>query len=284
MVKAGKESTTVVPQIRLKLPKFEADNFPESAPHDANAYFARMFPESATLFGPGFLQANYSDGDGLPRFVPVELNIDFFAHAIGGDRRMAHKVVFYAFEETFYFFEPRLDAYCPTSEEKLEALLSNYLVRCAQDCGWLVEIRPLFSEFREHNLLKKVIKRAKALLAADQSFFTGEKGERRLVDGKIVNPTDKPSYALFVERTLVRKSGSAFTVTDAFSRYFQFCQVQSLPPFTRAEFKALVAEVIREQFQLGLRRDLVVDESGKQQEGWQGLACNLEGFVTAGRN
>jgi hypothetical protein len=52
----------------------------------------------------------------------------------------------------------------------------------------------------------------------------------------------------------------------------------------RAEFKALVADVIREQFQLGLRRDLVVDSSGKQQEGWRGLACNLEGFAMTGRN
>lgn len=128
-----------------------------------------------------------------------------------------------------------------------------------------------------------MIKRAKALLRADQSFFTGEQGNRRLVDGKIVEATAKPCYALFMEKTLVRQRENAFTVTEAFSRYFQFCQVHSFPPLTRAEFRALAAELIREQFQLGLRRDLV-DESGKQKERWRGLACNLENFLSAGRN
>jgi hypothetical protein len=60
------------------------------------------------------------------------------------------------------------------------------------------------------------------------------------------------------------------TVADAFHRYFEFCRSQNQPPLTRQEFKQLVAEVIREQFNVGLRHD-VPTETGKQGHGWFGV-------------
>jgi hypothetical protein len=44
-----------------------------------------------------------------------------------------------------------------------------------------------------------------------------------------------------------------------------------MPVLTRAEVKVMLAELIREQYGLGLRNDLVGVESQVQQCGWKGL-------------
>jgi hypothetical protein len=76
------------------------------------------------------------------------------------------------------------------------------------------------------------------------------------------------------------------TVHDAFHRYYQFCRENQMTPLTRQEFRSLVAEVIREEFNVGLRHD-VMDERGKQTHGWLGIDCihsRLEDATCFGRN
>jgi hypothetical protein len=268
---------------KLRLPQFTSEDLQSETPHNPNLWFAKMFPLAARDFGPAFLQRTHDQGDGLPRFFPEELNIDFFASALGGDPLLGHRLVFYQPEETFYFFDPRLLCYCPTSEDKLVALLSSYLIRCAQESGFLVDIRPLFTDFRRMEILNSIVRRARALLAADQSFFKGKHGHRRMLNGLIIEPNAMPSYELFVKQVVVRKPQNGFLLSDAFSRYYQFCQLHGVPPLTRAEFKSLAGEVIRDRFQIGLRRD-VIGPTGKQSEGWHGIGCNLESMISLGSN
>jgi hypothetical protein len=63
-------------------------------------------------------------------------------------------------------------------------------------------------------------------------------------------------------------------VGDALHRDYKFCKDHGQQPFTRQEFKHLVAEVIREEFRIGLRHD-ILDHRGKQQQGWLGIDCRL---------
>ena len=87
---------------------------------------------------------------------------------------------------------------------------------------------------------------------------------------KYIEPNEEPSYRQFVKKTIVREPASTVTLQDAFHRYFQFCRDQQMQPLTRQEFKGLVAEVIREEFNLGLRHD-VPGDNGKQRHGWFGV-------------
>ena len=98
---------------------------------------------------------------------------------------------------------------------------------------------------------------------------------RRIVAGKIVDPNQPPAYVEFVKRGIVREPEGKLTIADAFSRYYSFCKSQGQVPLTRQEFKHLVAEVIRAEFRIGIRHD-VIDERGKAQHGWLGIDCRLD--------
>jgi hypothetical protein len=259
--------------LRFQMPRTSNGVF-ESV-NDPNQWFADKFPQQTEQFGPAFLAGTWTDADSLTHFIPAYLNEDFFAAILGGDKHLGHQVVYFRPENTFYFFDYRVDAFCPTTEEKLKLLLSNYLVRCSQECGFLVDITNLVVKFRQDDALSSIITKAKAILEADRLFFQGKDGRRRYIDGKYTEPNEKPSYELFVNKALVREPQSKITVADAFHRYYQFCRDSGMKPLTRTEFRGLVAEVIREEFNIGLRHD-VVDDRGKMQHGWYGLDCRME--------
>jgi hypothetical protein len=268
-------------QLRFRMPRVCGSANDVETTIDPNKWFADKFPEQAQQYGAAFLEGTWTDSDGLKRFIPAYLNEDFFAALLQGDKRLGHHIVYFAPEDTFYFFDYRVDAYCPTTEEKLKLLLSNYLVRCSQECGALVDITNLVVKFRKDDVLESIIAKAKAVLEADRLFFQGNDGQRRYVDGKYIEPNEKPSYQLFVKKTIVREPEGKVTVADAFHRYYEFCKLQGQQPLTRQEFKHLVAEMIREQFNIGLRHD-VLTESGKQSHGWYGV--RLSCAETFGRN
>jgi hypothetical protein len=136
-------------------------------------------------------------------------------------------------------------------------------------------------KLRTPGTIKNVITTAKAMLQADGQFFLGKSGHRRFVEGRYIEATEEPSYQQFVNRAIVREPEAKLTVGDAFHRYYQFCKSNAMTPLTRSEFKNLVAEVIREQYGLGIRHD-VPDERGKQGHGWMGL--RLDGTSTFGMN
>jgi hypothetical protein len=108
----------------------------------------------------------------LKRFIPAYLNEDFSANMLG----------------------------CPTTPEKLKLLLSNYLIRCSQECGALVDVTNIMAKFRQDDVLRSIIAKAKAVLEAERLFFEGKDGHRRYVDGRYIEPNGEPSYQLFVKR------------------------------------------------------------------------------------
>ena len=277
---AKSNQASLMPSLRFRLPSYSS-NGTEHGTNDPNKWFADRFPEQARQYGAAFIEGTYIDADGLKRFIPAYLNEDFFAAILGGDKNLGHQAVWYPPEETWYFFDYRVDAFCPTTEEKLKLLLSNYLIRCSQECGCLVDITNLVVKFRQDDDLQKIVSKAKAVLEADRLFFHGASGQRRFIEGKYIEPNEEPSYRVFVKRSIVREPEGKVTLQDAFHRYFQFCRDHQMQPLTRQEFKGLVAEVIREEFNLGLRHD-IPGENGKQRHGWFGV--RLDDAAVFGRN
>jgi hypothetical protein len=183
--------------------------------------------------------------------------------------------VYFASEDQWYCSDYRIDgAFFPTSEEKLGILASHFLIQCSQQCH--VSTAKALLKLRAPQTIKNVITTAKAMLEADPLFFSGKDGHRRYVQGRYVESMDEPSYEVFVRKAIVREPEAKLTVGDAFHRYYQFCKDNAMTPLTRSDFKELVAEVIREQYGLGIRHD-VVDERGKQGHGWLGVRLDAAG-------
>ena len=139
-------------------------------------WFSRRFPEQAKTYGPPLLEGTSQE---LDQINPVALNEDFFAAILGGDKKLGHHVVFYLPEHQFYFLDVRLDHYAATTEEKLKTLLSQYLVHCGEEMGANVNLKALF-DLRQDRQLDRIVKKARSMLAADESFFSLESGNVRI--------------------------------------------------------------------------------------------------------
>ena len=253
-------------------------NDPESPRFDPNEWFDKKYPTLTKKFGPAFLVGTESDFDGFTITYPVHPNDDFFAGLMGGDIQYKLLMVYLPSEKSFYFYDYQVDAFCPISDQKVQALVSNYLLRCALDCSHLVDIRNLVVNFRTDAWLKQITFKAKTILECERSFFEGNNGMRRFVDGMYLEPTAEPSYEQFITKTIAKNSEAKLTVSDAFSRYVQFCTDNHMPILARAKFKDLLTAIIRLKFKLGLRHDILGD-NGKQSHGWNGLECTLAPVV-----
>jgi hypothetical protein len=69
---------------------------------------------------------------------------------------------------------------------------------------------------------------------------------------------------------LEKNEGSYLTVTQAYKYFCQLAQTRQLAQMKWSMFKATMADLMKEQFGLPLRRD-VANESGKQQEARRGV-------------
>jgi len=65
--------------------------------------------------------------------------------------------------------------------------------------------------------------------------------------------------------------GQTLTLKCAYDLFCQFLKQKNMSVLTRPEVKVMLGELIREQYGLGLRNDLVSVESQVQQCGWKGL-------------
>ncbi len=261
--------TSLIQEPRFRMPSISKR---ETVAENPNQWFAAKFPHAVATYGPAFMEATLLDPDGFGRFIPAYLNDDFFAAILGGDPRLGHRVIYFAPEERFYFFDWRVAAFCPTSEEKLKLLVSNYLLRCSQECAHCVDITSLVIRFRKDEVLNRVVTKAKALLEADAAFFSGKSGKHRMVNGKIINPLDASPHEIFVKNAIVQAPNGALTVTECYHQFYLFCRESGMIPPPRAEFQSLVVEAIRCSFNVGLRHD-VPGNNGKQANGWMGIAC-----------
>jgi hypothetical protein len=278
MVPEAQQTLTPGPQFRLKLyestpPIFE-DYAAAKIPQSPSEWFCLKFPEQAELYGAPVLEEIHPGGYDVARINPVALNEDFFAGVLGRNTQLGHHVVFYQPEQQFYFYDARPDAYLPTTETKLMTYLSQLLIKCAQEMPGDVDLENLFTTLRSEEQLKQIVKRAKSMLLATTSFFVGSSGKRRMVGDEVVDPTAEPAYKLFVREGVTAKPDTILTVTDAYENFTRYCQSRGFSPIDRRYFKGLITEVIKEEFGLGLRKDLK-NERGKYQNGWKGLTASL---------
>jgi hypothetical protein len=230
-------------------------------------------------FGPPILESVYLDQTGQRRVTPVSLNDEFFARVLGGDARLKHHVVFYVPEDSWYFFDPRTDCFNPTTEQKLQILLSQYFLRCTQDMPRAVDIGPLFNEFRSDATLKRIVKHARSLLAADASFFSTESPHKRLQGAEVHTRITKQ----FVRDAIKPTPGQVLPIEQCFAAFADYCRSKQLSTMARKQFKEIVAEVIKDEFDVGYRHDLQTEEH-KYQRGWRGLTVSIPAAVSLGRN
>jgi hypothetical protein len=76
-----------------------------------------------------------------------------------------------------------------------------------------------------------------------------------------------------VDELLEVESGKVLMLGDAYASFCALLKRRDLEPVKRSDCKAMVGPLIREQFDVALRNDLVVDErSGVR--GWKNLRLN----------
>lgn len=262
------------------------DGMVEPDPQTPSEWFSQRFIKQASTYGAPILEEQYTiqeDGERVTRIRPLQLNEDFFAAVLGGKQRLGHQVVYYVPEGVFYFMDHREGAFVATTESKLQTLLSQYLIRCSEAMGDTVDIEKLFGELRDARSLNRIIQKAKSILAADESFFTGAAGHKRKIGGEVFDPTAEPPHKLFIREGMVVEPQQITTVKDAYQHFSRYCEIHGFTPVERKHFKSLIAEVVRGEFGLGLRNDLKVN-GGRATSGWRGIACKMLTLDAGARN
>jgi len=248
-----------------------------SSPND---FFSQRFPDQTKLYGPMFF-GSQEFMDGRRVFIPEAINDLAFAAILGGDHHLGQQVVWYPQEAAFYYRDFRVDAFCPTGEDKLRLLASNWIIRCSEACNATSAKGVL--KLRTPKIMDGVITTAKAMLMADAQFFSGKYGRRRYVGNKYIEPNEEPLYRVFVKEGIVQAPGAKLVEQDAFHRFYEFSRAHGAPALKRADFRSLVAEVIREEFNLGLRHDVLGDD-GRQHKGWVGITYSPDFSESFSRN
>jgi hypothetical protein len=226
-----------------------------------------LFPEARNRYGNAFFEDVSVAPQGRQVTTPSVINEDFFAAILEGERRLGHRIV-YLPAEGFWFKDTKLDAFCPTTDKKVEVLLSNYLVKCAENMGANVASKVLFLEHRRPSVLAGIVQRAKTVLEADPRFFEGANAPKRVSNGRILEPSTPASPEDFIHSTFVPKEGGVVIVSEAYQKFLCYCQRENLTRVEFTEFKRVARELVMEKFQLGLRHDVRTPE-GRQTHGWR---------------
>jgi len=245
---------------RLEALAFDLPPQPAVTPGE---WFALKYPAVVEQWGAPILEAVVGDQQGNRLVKPLELNDNFFASIIS-DQQLGHSVVYFQPEQQWFFHDPVDQLYHPTTEEKLIALLSSLLVRCAEEMPKNVDVIQVFCRFTEEGRLKAVVKRARAIHAADSSFFESAKRV-----GGVDSFTDLARG--FVRSAVKAEKDRLLSVSECYQQFSEYCRNHAVETVHRNDFKKLIVEIIRKEFGLGLRGDIRNPE-GRCQRGWKGLA------------
>ena len=231
-----------------------------------NQHFSQLFPDQTSQHGQAFLEVGQRDDTGQLQTTPLCLNHDAFA-AFLSDPGLGLDVVYYEADMQFYYLEPFLNIYKPVSGEKLQALYRGLLLRSAGLLKTAGAKLNIWAEFRSDKNARLVVQRAKSILAADSSFFSATSPHTRI---KGIELHERVARR-FVDELLTNEPGQILRLADAYAVFRGLLKQRDLTDMKRSEFKAVVVPLIREQFDLGLRNDLVCQQSQVQQCGWKGL-------------
>lgn len=237
-----------------------------SKPASPSQWFAAKFPAAFTNFGTPFLETVEHGIDFDFRRV-VEMNADFFAAALGGDKRLGHRVVFYRPEGCFYFRDVDGTFY-PTDETKLATLLSALLLRCAEEMPATVDRRNLFVDFRKESKLNEVVRKARCILAVDSSFFAADSIHRRVEGVETIDRTARNFVGTNID---LATPNDQMTVAELIAGFLEYCNANKLKLDTPRQAKRFIVEAVNEHYGVRLRHDLAA--GGKKcARGWKGLA------------
>ncbi len=232
------------------------------------------FPENRTDFLPGeaWFQRTYPES--YRRYgAPLELvwgaNHDALANAL---REGATRLVYHGPEGRFYFWDQHRAAYCPVEPgERILALVRAILRRGAEEMTRSEKL--VWFKVWDQKAIHGVLDAARALLKVDHTFFHGERAHRRFVDGEFIERTTVEGHKLFAREAVHPLPGSILTVSDAYQGYHRFCSMKKMQPLRRTTFKEEFRREAIEQFGVGLRHDLIMDNGGRQKacQGWVDL-------------
>ena len=197
-------------------------------------------------------------------FVLDEANYDFLASCLN---ESGVGLIYYPPETQFYFRDYlHENCYRPTSDGRVEALIRKLVYDSSMDAPSDVK-----------NGLKTLLKgagmtmeRSKIINAVESCYFVGEEGHKRWMDGKFVEPVEKPSVTLFAESRITRRKGQILTNGDAYRFYYAFCHESGLPPVKKTLFIDRFTQEVRKKWKIGVRNDLKVE--GRCCSGWGELA------------
>ena len=249
-------------------------------PRTPNEWFQVRFPEVVRQFGRAFFNETRPNLHGTQVEIPLILNEDFFAAILAGERRLGHRMV-YCPGDGFCFYDPRVDAFCPTTDSKVELLLSNYLLKCGEALEPFAETRLLFTEHRRPSVLNRIVNKAKTVLEADSRFFEGVNAARKYANGRVLQPATVSASEDFIHNAFTRSEGGSVIVGEAYQEFLRYCQMGNLTRVEFTEFKRVAKELVLEKFQLGLRHDIRTPE-GRQTHGWKHIRLlpDLSGQAT----
>ncbi len=256
---------------KLQLKKWEEpwllnDSGYPREPKTPSEWFSKRFSDQAKIYGCPFLELNEQSSEGFTKINALSANIDFLASILGGEKRFGHHVIYFEPDMQFYFRDAD-QIYKPTSEEKLGSLLRALLIRCAEELPENVSKFSLFQEFRSDKTIRAVVRRAKCILAADHTFFGPESKHERQKGPEMHERVAR----VFIEQALEKQPGEMLTLTNAYLYFCEYLKQQGMEPVKRNIFKRIFSPLIREEFNLCLRNDLVNGTTKKQSRGWKGL-------------
>ena len=233
----------------------------------ASDWFCQLFPVQMRVFGSPFLEQQQANLNGGTNITPLIANVDFFAACLGGDERLGHRVIYFSPELQFYHYESRDQMFHATTPEKLGNLLRALLARCASEVRGEAHLINLFHTFRTDAFVKSVVNRCKSLLAAESDFFGIHSHHQRVAGPEM----HLRLASVFAEQMLELHDKNILTVGQSFVLFKKFTASRNMPALKRSLFKSMMSEVIRDQYGLGVRNDLMNSETDKQQCGWKGL-------------
>lgn len=244
----------------------------EKPPQTASEWFSKHYPEAAEIWGTPFLETVYSNQSGTQKHVqPIVLNDLFFA-AVLNDESLGHELVYYLPSQTWYFKDIREKGiFKPTTDAKLKNLLSVLLIQSAEQMPADCDKFNLFASFRKDDQLQAVVEKAKSVFAAGRDFFSETSKNHRLEGEEL----PKKAARLFVNVVIQVSPDKSMTVSDSYAAFREFCKQNNYEAFERTQFEPVLAELVKNEYGLGLRHD-VLNSIGKHQRGWRGLSLKSD--------
>lgn len=250
----------------LKLYEPDRFNFGDSqTPKTPNEWFVQRYPEAYEHHGSPFLELVEQADRITTQILPVSINYDYFGAVLGGRKDLGQHTIYHELEMAWYFKDSD-GIYKTTTGEKLMNQYRALLMKCAESMPSNVHKLNLFHEWRSDRVCKAIIQRAKSILAASPDFFGIDSPHQRIKGVELHERLARK----FVEELLAVESGKILMLQDAYTAFSSLLKERELEPIKRADFRAIVAPLIRDEFQVGLRNDLVVDgRSGVR--GWKNV-------------